>query len=328
MEKIKILVIVLIILIFGNIANYNASASLSQDSPEIIDKPYIFSFLQEPIPFTVTSTNYSTTTNFTIPVSASITPKYVFVDVRGSLFSASGIVSCILVVSIDQRNESYQFSTYDFDPFGQVIFEFDEMEITQTSEVSLQLILESRSFFNRELEYSLLLEGFDLYFITPPVYNPIVIPMIHRQLKSKLLFDLDDYSAYFLMFLPKNQAFNINITSSELLKVKYMRIEDAEWVNVKNNYEFNSNNSLTFVTNDKDQYLKPKRVTFSFTLYRGAPLTLFFSSQLTTLTEVTYLPTLSSENKILVYGLNAALIGIPLGNLVKDRRKSVIKVKH
>ena len=152
--------------------------------------------------------------------------------------------------------------------------------------------------------------------------------MIHRQLKSKLLFDLDDYSAYFLMFLPRNQAFSVNYTSSELLKVKYMRIEDAEWVNVKSSYKFSNNDSLTFVTSDDDKYLTPKRVTFSFKLYRGAPLTIYFFSQLVTLEEITYLPTLSADEKLLVYGINFALIGIPLGNLIKNRRRSVIKIKQ
>lgn len=327
MLKKYIIHFILLLVIIGSTHNNQGMVSPMQESPITIDKPYIFSFVDGPLPLTVTNTNNITIRNYTIPVTATITPKYVFVDVRGSLISSSGIVSCLLLVIIDNHNESYKFSTYDFDPIGQVIFEFEDLEITSTSEVSIQLFLESRSVFGREIEYSLLLEGLDLYFITPPVYNPIVIPMIHRQLKSKLLFDLDDYSAYFLMFLPRNQAFSVNYTASELLKIKYMRIQDAEWVNVKSNYEFSNNDSLTFVTGDEDKFFTPKRVTFSFTLYRGAPLTLYFSSQIITLEEITYLPTLSADEKLLVYGINFALIGVPLGNLIKDRKKSVIKMK-
>ena len=107
-----------------------------------------------------------------------------------------------------------------------------------------------------------------------------------------------------------------------------MRIQDTGWVNAKNSSEFSYNDSLSFVTSDEDKYLTPKRVTFSFTLYKGAPLTLYFSSRLITLEEITYLPTLSTDEKLLVYSINFALIGVPLGNLIKDRKKSVIKINQ
>ena len=164
--------------------------------------------------------------------------------------------------------------------------------------------------------------------VTPPVYNPIIIPMIHREITSRLLSDLDNFQTHFFMFLPRNQAFSVNYTASDLLQVKYMRIQDAEWVNVPGVFEFSKNDSLSFVTSDKDIYNAPKRVTFSFALYRGDPLTFYFSSQIITLEEVTYLPTLSSDDKLLVYGVNFVLIGLPLANLVKDRKKSFIKTKQ
>ncbi|OLS25161.1 MAG: hypothetical protein HeimC3_12900 [Candidatus Heimdallarchaeota archaeon LC_3] len=325
--RIHVFSILITVLLLIN-AYHIGKADITQESQEqnsSIKRPYIFTLLNGSRVLSVTNTDNVSNTNFSIPVPSTITPEYVFVDLRASLLSATGLLSGKIVIAIADQNKSIDFSGYDFDPHGQVIFDFEDLEITSSTQISFILILESRSVFDRSLEYSLMLEGLDVYIITPPVYYPIIVPVIHRQIQSRLIFDLDDYITHFIMFLPQNQAFSVNITSTEKIKIKYLRIDDAEWVNVPSKFEFTNNQSLEFVTDDEDKYLTPKYVTLSITLYQGSSLTLYFSSQIIILESITYLPKLTSEETLMVYGINAGLIGIPLANLIKDRRKTVIK---
>jgi hypothetical protein len=285
---------------------------------------YYSPLLEKPLLFTVTNETNRTSANLTIPVTSVITPAYVYLDIKAQLLSASGLLSGNIIIIMGEKNKTYGFSASDFDPVGQVTLEFRDITLQPGDEITVVTELTSISYFSREIGFSLSVQALDLYIITPPAYSPIIVPQIISSGNSKIFFDLSDKVIYFTIFIPQNQAFSINITTNELIKVKYLRIEDAQWVNTEAEYEFTSNQSLSFMSGEEDIYSNPKIASFSFETTNSDPLTINLSSQLITLESVEFLPQLSNEEKIFVYGINGLLVGVPLIKLFRDRRKKSI----
>lgn len=316
-----------IILLFVLFSIFHGGANTNGDSSAItIEKSYISPLLEIPEILTVTNYDNKTFLNLSLPITSVITPKYIYVDFVAQLLTTTGFISINLEFNLVDQNKSYKISRYDFDPEGQIIIEFNGKELKPGDQLICLIELTSNSYFGRDLEYNLLVKSVDLYFISPPIFDPIIIPEIFSIGDSKLLFNLGDEVIYFTIFVPQNQAFSINVATSELIKAKYLRIDDVDWVNVEENYEFTNNQSFSFVSKDEGIFNSPKIGALAFSTFNDLPLTFNLSTTLITIDTVTFLPSLSNDEKIIVYGINSFLVGIPLVKLTRDRkRKTIIK---
>jgi hypothetical protein len=303
--------------------SFSSSKSVQGES-DILKKSYITQLLNQPEVLTVTNINNKTSLNITLPIESVISPKFAYLDVQVKLLNSDGFLSIDLFFKLANQNRTYAISRYDFDPTGQIVIDFLDPVLRPGDKLNIIMELKSESYFNRELEYSLLIESINLYLVTPPVFNAIIVPITIVSGDSKIFFDLSDQVIYFSLFVPQDQAFSVNITTNELIKLKYLRIEDVDWVNIQSDYVFTNNESLSFMSRDEDVYDSPKVGALGFSTYNNLPLKINLSTKLITLDSVTFLPSISNNDKILVYGINALIVGVPLVKLTRDRRKKTI----
>ncbi|MFW9929757.1 MAG: hypothetical protein ACFFD1_10230 [Candidatus Thorarchaeota archaeon] len=304
-------------------------ASYAQDYSNITSLT-TFPLINGSISMSVDEVNQpNTTITLPIPSNAPRSAKYVFLYLSGSQLYSSSLLLFTVNISIGNKFFKEDFTTFDFSPQLNKIINFDSVDASTNPVVQLTLILTSRSKYGKNAELSVKFDKLDLYMITPPILIPICVPTNYFETNTMLTLNGQEFTYYFTMFLPSNTSFDLVIKTSIDIRIKTVHLDDANWVNIQNDYPFTNRTKLHFVTDPEHDYMRPKTLTLTIQLSWVQPFNLTILGQQADFVTTSYLPTLSNEDNTLIYGITIGSIILPLGKLIQDRRKkSILKYKR